>query len=140
MAVMATLAVCVAGSGCSSTSVMSLSTGDCLAVPSGTSGTSVTEVRVLPCDRSHGAEVIGTSVVEGDTMPSTDDLDARAQEDCLAEFEKYVGIAYSGSELGLTWMVPTEESWRDSGDRTITCLALAPDGTSLDATVKGSRH
>lgn len=122
--------------GCSATSVLSLQTGQCLDSPS---GESVTEVTVRDCDSPHGVEVIGTVDLTGGDLPAEDELVRTAQEQCTQIFADYVGVPVEQSDLSLTWLAPTSQSWSTSGDRTITCLA-GSDNTPLTGTVKGSNR
>jgi len=126
-------AVLVAG-GCSSTSVLSLSTGECLASPS---GDTVTEVDVRDCDSPHALEVVGTFDLDTDTLPAQAELTALADRRCTAAFTDYVGVDPAESRFDLTWMVPTESSWGSSGDRTVTCLA-GTHSESLTSSVRDS--
>lgn len=121
---------------CSSTSVLSLETGQCLDTPT---GETVTDVELRPCTSPHGLEVVGTFDLDGDTLPAEDELTATAQEHCSRAFADYVGVDVEESDLDLTWLAPTAQSWNTSGDRTVACLAGA--GTdSLTSSVKDSRR
>ena len=121
---------------CSSTSVLSLETGQCLDAPS---GETVTDVELRPCTSAHSLEVVGTFDLDGDTLPPEEELTATAQERCSQAFADYVGIDVEESGLDLTWLAPTSQSWNASGDRTVACLAGA-DTDSLTSSVKGSRR
>ncbi len=121
---------------CSSTSVLSLETGQCLDAPS---GETVTDVELRPCTSAHSLEVVGTFDLDGDTLPAEDELSAIAQERCSQAFADYVGTDVEESGLDLTWLAPTAQSWNASDDRTVACLAGA-DTDSLTSSVKGSRR
>ncbi|MGO3796455.1 MAG: septum formation family protein [Pauljensenia sp.] len=134
---LAVLALVPLGLGaCSSTSVLSLETGQCLDAPS---GETVTDVELRSCTSAHSLEVVGTFDLDGDTLPAEDDLTATAQDRCSQAFADYVGIDVEESGLDLTWLAPTTQSWNASGDRTVACLAGA-DTDSLTSSVKGSRR
>lgn len=105
--------------------VFDVRVGDCL----GDFGDSeeVTDVSVVPCDQEHGQEIYATAQVPDGELPGDDDLRAQAEEVCTAEFEAYVGLPYTESELDFTWLQPTAESW-DQGDRELVCLVNDPAG------------
>ena len=121
---------------CTTTSVLALRTGDCLVNPQ---GDTITEVTRRDCSEPHDAEVIGTSTVTADELPDQASLDAQARQDCLAAFADYIGRSYEDSDLELRWWVPTQESWDQADDRSITCLALTPDGSDLTESVRDSQ-
>ncbi len=132
--------VCLASSGvltgCASTGVMSLTTGDCLMAPS---GDALTDVERRGCTSTHDAEVVGIATVPSDALPASDELDALAQRDCLALFEQYVGVAYADSSLALTWLVPTQQSWESANDRSVTCIATTADRSTMTWSVRDQR-
>jgi hypothetical protein len=100
----------------------------------------ITELPARDCDEPHDAEVflVRSMAPSGDEFPGRSDLDARAEELCSGDaFEEYVGLAYDDSELSVTYVTPSEDSWR-MGDRDVVCLATGADGGKLDATVEGS--
>jgi hypothetical protein len=92
---------------------------------------------MMPCGNRHDGEITA--------MPSLPDIDysrgrieVLAEQACDEEFEVYIGTAPERSELGRDVIYPTRESWLDDGDRTVVCVAFAPDGERLVGTVKGS--
>jgi hypothetical protein len=138
LAVAGVLAAGALVGGCSSTSALALKEGDCFLYPD-EGDTEISDVTTKACTEEHDAEIIGVTTVDGDEMPQSDALDAQAQDDCLAAFQDYVGTAYEDSTLGLTWLVPTQDSWDKADDREIVCVALTSDGSSLTSSVKDSR-
>ncbi len=93
---------------------------------------SVTQMRRIDCEEPHRYEVFAVlSAGElDDSYPGSEALAERAENQCLEAFTPYVGIEYSLSILHATQLWPTEEGWRDLGDRQILCL-LANEDTSL---------
>ena len=116
-----------------SSPVLDITTGECFNQPS---SQEVTTIPTVSCEAAHDAEVIATVVVQQEIRPDDQSLNTFAQEQCLAQFRNYVGIDYSASSLGMTWLLPTMASWKNDNDRTVTCIALAPDGHSLKRSVK----
>lgn len=123
-------------SACSSTSALSLHTGDCLQAPS---GDTVTDVEVVSCEHVHDLEVVGTFDLDQDALPPEGELTALAQQRCSQIFADYVGTDVEQSVLDLTWLTPTQQSWTASGDRTVACLAGGA-GQSLSSTVRDSHR
>ena len=64
----------------------------------------------------------------------------KAQTDCKAAFETYVGIDYDNSTLYLSYYYPTEETWTEINDREILCIVTTTDDftTKTTGSVKGS--
>jgi hypothetical protein len=106
------------------TDVFALSVGQCL---NDTSDTEVTEVPLVDCADEHDFEVYSDFELEGDEFPGTDAINTQAEEQCLTEFESFVGISYDESVLGYTYFTPTEGSWTDGDDRLVSCLIGEPD-------------
>ncbi|MFC4556249.1 septum formation family protein [Georgenia faecalis] len=109
--------------GCSGSSVLELEVGDCLRSPD-LEAEEVSTVETLECSEPHDAEVYAELTFDGDEYPGTSTVQADSEEFCLAEFEPYVGIAYEESEIYMTTMYPTEESWDQADDRTALCILL----------------
>lgn len=130
-------ACALALSGCTSSSVMNLSVGDCMQLP--TDSTAVTIDR-SSCTSPHQAEVAAVIDVQSDAdaaFPGKAALNSQAETACVESFEDYVGAAYVSSSLDVTWLTPTAESWQ-RGDRSIVCLVHAMGSAELTASVKGS--
>ena len=67
---------------------------------------------------------------EATEYPGGSELTFAAQDECQSRFEAYVGHSYWTSELDLTTLTPSFSTW-DVGDRTVTCLLVAGDGSML---------
>jgi hypothetical protein len=107
------------------TDVFTLSVGQCL---NDSSGTEVTEVPIVDCANEHDFEVYDDFELTGDDFPGDEAINAQAEEQCLAAFEPFIGIAYDASVYGYTYFTPTEGSWTDGGDRLVSCIVGDPDG------------
>jgi Septum formation len=103
--------------------VFAVDVGDCLA--SDPSGEEITEVPTVDCEEPHQSEAFHTATIEGEELPPSAEIERLVQEECLAEFESFVGMPYEQSALEVIWLEPTEESW-EQGDRELVCLVTDP--------------
>ncbi|PRX92558.1 septum formation family protein [Allonocardiopsis opalescens] len=113
--------------------VFSIAVGDCM---NDTTGTEVTEVPVVPCEEPHDNEVYASIMMEDGDYPGDEAVSTQADEGCTAEFETFIGVPYAESEIYLSTLTPTEQSWA-SGDREILCLAYDPAGQTT-GTLEGA--
>lgn len=124
--------------GCSSSSVLDLKVGDCIQLPN--TKTAVT-IDHTSCSEEHQGEV--SAIVEtspngaDDAFPGDSELNSQAEEACVSSFTDYVGSDYVTSSLDVSWLVPTEQSWKD-GDRHIACVVYAQGDQKLTQSVKDS--
>ncbi|WP_324250092.1 septum formation family protein [Schaalia turicensis] len=124
--------------GCSSSSVLDLKVGDCIQLPN--TKTAVT-IDHTSCSEEHQGEI--SAVVEtspngaDDAFPGDSELNLQAEEACVSSFTAYVGSDYVTSSLDVSWLVPTEQSWKD-GDRHIACVVYAQGDQKLTQSVKDS--
>lgn len=101
------------------TDVFQIKVGDCII---DSAGDTVSEVENVPCSEPHDYEVYFHGTLTVDTLPSDiNEVYALGDEICAPEFEKFVGIPYTESELGFSHFTPTDGSWAD-GDRAVDCL------------------
>ncbi len=93
------------------------------------------------CDEDHGGEVYLVQAVEGtahDEYPGDESMRRQAEDVCAGDgFEEYVGTPYARSALEFVYLTPTDDSW-EQDDRTVICIAVRPDGGTLDESVEGS--
>jgi len=109
------------------TDVFSLAVGDCL---DGLDGDLHAGVATVPCSAGHDWEVYSLTALDstefpGDEFPGTDVIVAEAEERCGAAFGPFVGLPEAeatSSDLGYTYVTPTEGDWAEGGHRTIVCL------------------
>jgi hypothetical protein len=93
----------------------------------------------VSCATPHDGEVVGSATHPGaSAYPSEAALADFAATPCIAAFNSYVGRDFQISSLAMLPLVPTESTWA-TGDRAITCVVLADDGSKLTMSVKGSR-
>lgn len=105
--------------------VFTLAVGDCLVED--TQDGEVQSVPVVPCDQPHASEIFYSYIIDADTLPSSTEMEAIVDEQCIANFESFVGLPYTDSVLQVTWLEPTQESW-DAGDRELLCMVVDPAG------------
>lgn len=103
----------------------SVRVGDCLgALPSDTTE----RLSLLPCDQAHAWEAFATATLEGDDFPGNAGVRNEAEEACTTAFATFVGLPSKKSELELTMLTPTSQTWTQAGDREVVCLVGDPDG------------
>ncbi|GAB3213409.1 septum formation family protein [Marinactinospora thermotolerans] len=117
-------------------SVLMLSVGDCL--PAAAEG-ELAAVETISCEEPHDSEIYASSTMEGDEYPGDDAVITAAEEKCLAEFEGFVGMAYEESELDISYMYPTQESWETLDDREILCMIYDPAGDTTGTLEQAGR-
>ena len=109
--------------------------GDCMNAAD--LGTLVETVPTVPCADAHDSEVYAvTDVADGD-FPGDDALAAQADEFCLSEFEKFIGLSYQESEIELSYLTPTEQSWNELNDRELLCFVIDTAG-DVTGSLKGA--
>lgn len=112
--------------GNDSADVFSMRVGDCLNDSS--AGSEVSSVPIVPCSEPHDSEIYAElELAEGD-FPGDITIQEQADEHCLAEFEKFVGINYNDSTLELSYYSPTAGSWTQMNDRLVSCIVYDPEG------------
>lgn len=102
-------------------SVFDLEVGTCWDDPADLG--EVEEVAAIDCDELHDNEVIALVDLPEDSdaeYPGEDELQERAAELCLDEFEDYVGVPYDDSPLLIFPLTPSEDTWK-IGDREVVC-------------------
>lgn len=110
------------------TDVFTLAVGDCL---DGMEGDLHSGVASVPCSAGHDWEVYAETGLDGTEFPGDDVIVADAEELCGAAFGPFVGLPEvdaASSELGYTYVTPTEADWAEAGHRSIVCLIGDMDG------------
>jgi hypothetical protein len=103
--------------------VFAVEKGDCLA--SEPSGGEVSEVPTVGCEEPHTSEAFHVATIDAEELPSSAEIEQLVEEECVAEFESFVGMPYEQSALEVIWLEPTQESW-EQGDRELVCLVTDP--------------
>ncbi len=131
-----------------------LATGDCLLTPAAYDDASLDQFRfwkqdlgawpsvwsVVPCTEPHGAEAFFVGDIWGPdaTFPDDAALDARWDDACRAEFERYVGVVLDRSGMDMSgWTGYGSDGWAQ-GMRDISCIAYERSGADLVGSIRGS--
>jgi hypothetical protein len=103
-----------------------------------TIGEEVTSLPVVDCTDEHTHQVFAVEIVNGDTYPGFEALEAEAQALCLTPFEEFIGVSAFDSELFYSWLVPTLNSWERDDDREVICVVGENDGAPLTGSLEGA--
>lgn len=95
-----------------------LTDGDCVTDANLTGAVALT---LVDCSEAHTYEVYASLLLDDAPYPGDADIIDQADEFCETAFEPFVGVAYGGSSLLVENLWPTEQSWREWGDRLVTC-------------------
>ena len=101
-----------------------------------------TQLHAIACTAPHRLEVdavLQHPAAASIAFPGEDALASFADDQCLAQFEGYVGQSYEQSSLDIADIRPTAKSWK-AGDRNVVCLVYDQDFSDLTASVEGSRR
>ncbi len=116
--------------------VFALAIGDCFDDEG--SAEEVTSVPIVPCDQPHDNEVFHEFEVTDTTFPGDDEISAQAEEECVAAFDAFAGIAYPDSTLEVFTLRPTSMSWKQ-GDRLVQCAIYDPT-TQVTGTLSNAAY
>lgn len=120
---------------CASTSVLTLSVGDCLRSADLAAG-QVSDVATVACSEPHDAEIFAElSLPDGD-YPGIQGVRSAAENFCLPALTEWVGVSYLDSDLEVYPLLPTEDSWTGEDDRVILCIAVVSE--DVTGTLEGS--
>jgi hypothetical protein len=109
--------------------------GDCLNLPE---VSLVQSVEGVPCSQAHDAEAYAQFDLTGTSYPGEAAVEEGAIDGCLTGFHAFVGVAYEKSELDISCLSPTEDSWNEQDDREIVCMVIALDDGTLNGSMRGS--
>lgn len=118
--------------------ISSVGVGDCF-----TAGNAfeIENVPVVDCSEEHDSELFATvdAYGLGSPYPGEDFLFEWAFEECVAEFEGYVGEPYADSPYYLETLIPLEDGW-EQGDHTVMCTVVVVDSDLNTVMTTGSRR
>ncbi|MDG2229562.1 MAG: septum formation family protein [Gammaproteobacteria bacterium] len=122
----------------------SLRMGDCFNNPSlsdleGSETKDVATVSAIPCALPHDFEIYALSdrLFDQSNYPGEEVITLTANEYCVIEFEKFIGINTQDSILSFVFMFPTKDAW-DLGNRLTTCAVDHSLGKKLEGSSRGS--
>ncbi|QVQ53310.1 septum formation family protein [Spiractinospora alimapuensis] len=116
--------------------VFDLQVGDCLA---DTIGTEVSSVETLDCNEPHYYEVYSSIIMEDGAFPGDSAVSTTAEDECVADFESFIGVEYAYSEIWMESLRPTQETWDNMDDREILCMVYDPDGDTIGTLANANR-
>ncbi len=96
----------------------------------------IDDVDIVSCDEPHDNEVYDAWDYEGVRYPGSATIGDVAIESCLDRFTTAVGVPVELTDLDVSGLWPTQESW-DVGDREILCVLYAFDGSQLTGSRRG---
>jgi hypothetical protein len=129
--VVALLAAPLLVSACTG-NVFELSVGDCYLAPDDPD--EITDVEVVDCDEPHDHEVFHAFELPDGEFPDDEAMVAAIEQECTGEaFTSYVGSEYASSEIFLSPLTPSEETW-DTGDREVVCTGVLEPGSGEQLT------
>jgi hypothetical protein len=112
--------------------------GDCVTNQLVGSDEEITGFDVVDCDSPHRAEMFATSALPDGPFPSDAEFSSEVTDRCQGDaFEDYVGRDYQTSEIYVTGVTPTEESW-DAGDHQLLCFGHEQQGDEVTASFRNS--
>ncbi len=118
-AVAAVLVVQRPGPADEGTAVEVLQVGDCLGVGAA-DGTTVEQVRTVPCAGAHVGEVVAVFALPDGEYPGDERLAALARSGCQERVDTLT-LRPSDSGYALTYYTSTAAGWK-AGDRSVQCL------------------
>ncbi len=102
-------------------------------------------VWLLDCADPHSFESYwvtdyqGPGAGRGTTYPGTAAVQNFSEQACFEQFETFVGVRWTLSQLDIRTWWPTEESWARA-DRKIICTVFSESGEQLAGTQRGSQQ
>jgi hypothetical protein len=115
--------------------VFDLAEGDCWNDPA--QGDQASVAQVVACETAHDLEVYAVYNVEGFTdFPGDQQMGDSVYDECINRFVDFVGLDYFNSDLDITALFPTAETW-GAGDREATCSVGDPAGQTT-GTLRGA--
>lgn len=114
------------------TDVFALAVGDCLddAGLFDERADETSTIATVPCELEHDSEVFAALRLEGGDeapFPGDETITQFADESCILEFERFIGLDYLQSRFDVSYLHPTPESWA-TGDRELLCIVYDPAG------------
>jgi hypothetical protein len=110
-------------------SVFDLRPGDCIGDVSGLSG-DVDEVPLTPCDDPHTQEVFAVVRHPDDAYPGAGAVATFADRACLTALDAELDLTIDDG-VAFSYLLPTFEGWNKSGDRSIVCVLVFPQGSEM---------
>src|SRR5699024_7516176 len=103
--------------------------GDCINsedLPEG----EIDELNTISCDESHDLEVLHAFDLPKGDFPGAGYMEGTAQDECVPALQDHVALDSYASEICITPISPSEETWDAVDDREILCLLEGDDETA----------
>jgi len=131
----------------SKTALQDLTVGQCFnggRAPAGSGSSMLFGVDVVSCTEPHTSELAATFAYPGSgpsmAFPGLEAVGTYAEEECISHFADYVGLSFSTSELGMTYVYPLEANW-SLGDYSFQCVIHPPDGQDeISESIRNARR
>lgn len=101
-------------------------------------GEEITEIPTVDCSEEHDAQVFFLAEMTDSEFPGREGVQAAAEEQCLPEFEGFVGTGYQESSLEINFIGPSQETWDQADDREVICFVQTMDGSTSTESFEGS--
>ena len=102
--------------------VFGLRPGQCV-----NSGSDVLKFTVLPCARSHDAEVFAAFSLPATAWPGASAVQVDAGNGCANRLDSYIDPQLAGASLTQEYVYPNQAAWQ-AGQRTVVCEVRAVSG------------
>ncbi len=121
------------------TDVFSLQVGDCFDDES-LEQTEISSVPTVPCSDPHDNEVYAEYTFPEGDFPGADVVEQTAMDECLAQWESFVGIPYDQmtTTLEVFPIYPLQAGWEGADDRLVTCAIWDKTGEKVTGTLAGA--
>src|SRR5699024_7948887 len=84
-------------------------------------------LNTISCDESHDLEVFHAFDLPMGDFPVEQSMEVSAAGECVPAVDDYVGVDYYDSEIWITTISPSEETWDAVDDRELLCLLEGDD-------------
>lgn len=113
--------------------IFALKVGDCtMEAASGL----LEDIDVVPCAELHDQEVYHEITMEDGDF--SEEAINTATEECIGDaYTSFVGVDYNDSELVVTTIAPTKDTWEQLNDRVIQCVIFDEAG-QIEGSLKDS--
>ena len=112
--------------------------GDCFDLKDATA-TEIEKVTARPCADAHEYEMIFVGSLPTGTYPPDSVFGTYVDTNCDPAFAAYIGTPFRSTTLGVYYLVPTEDAWKD-GDRAVQCAVHDPGNKALKGSLRGSKR
>jgi hypothetical protein len=82
------------------------------------------ELRAVPCAEPHSAEVYALFDLPEGSYPGEAEITSAADAECNEQLQAYSPAAFEDDAVQISYLYPTEDSWRVLDDREVACIAV----------------